>query len=131
MNCLNAVTRLCRVKVQGVSLLESIVAAVIFLSVFTAVLELLPYLTIRDDNVLRVVQAEYLTSRMLEKYCSETWPEGNYAETYDWGRIEIRIERYRTMADARKITVSVHIEGCREKIELTQVVIGKSYEMGY
>ena len=50
-------------RLRGSSLLEAVVAAVLFLTVYAAVMELLPRLTVRDDDPLLVAEADYRVGR--------------------------------------------------------------------
>lgn len=109
-------------RLKGASLLEAIVAAVLFLTVFVAVMELLPRLTVRDDDALLVAEADYRVGQAFGKYGSGVWPCGDYAETYDWGAVTVRIERYRDFTDLQIVTVAAHIDGSRKRITLKQLV---------
>lgn len=109
-------------RLKGASLLEAIVAAVLFLTVFAVVMELLPRLTVRDDDALLMAEADYRVGRAFDKYATGVWPCGEYAEAYDWGAVTILVESYRGFSDVQAITVSAHIDGSRKRITLKQVV---------
>lgn len=109
-------------RLRGSSLLEAIVAAVLLLTVFAAVMELLPHLTVRDDDALLVAEADYRVGRAFDKYGSGVWPCGEYAETYDWGAVTVRIERYRDFADLQLVTVEARIPGSAKRIVHKQLV---------
>ncbi|WP_147638377.1 hypothetical protein [Alistipes sp.] len=109
-------------RLRGSSLLEAVVAAVLFLTVYAAVMELLPRLTVRDDDALLVAEADYSVGRAFDKYGSGVWPCGEYAETYDWGTVTVRIERYRDYSDMQVVTILACIHGSRKRITLKQLV---------
>ncbi len=109
-------------KLKGTSLIEAIVAAVIFLLVFVTALELMPRLSVRDDDALLVAEAEYRVGRTFDKYASGVWPVGEYAEKYVWGGITTRIEYYRNFDDIQQITVTAKINGNRKRIVHKQLV---------
>lgn len=109
-------------RLRGASLLEAIVAAVLFLTVFAAVMELLPRLTVRDDDALLVAEADYRAGRAFDKYATGLWPSGEYAEAYDWGAVTVRIDAYRGFPDLQVVTVSARIDGCRKRITLKQLI---------
>lgn len=68
----------------------------LFLTVFAAVVELLPRLTVRDDDALLVAEADYRAGRAFGKYATGLpWPSGEYAEAYDWGAVTVLVEAYR------------------------------------
>ncbi len=109
-------------RLKGASLLEAIVAAVLFLTVFAAIMELLPRLTVRDDDALLVAEADYRVGRAFDKYGSGVWPCGEYAETYDWGAVTVRIERYRDYSDKQVVTNLAWFHGSSKRITLKQLV---------
>lgn len=114
--------RVGRHRLRAASLLEAIVAAVLFLTVFAGVMELVPRLTVRDDDALLVAEAEYRVSRAFDKYASGVWPPGEYAERYDWGDVAIRVEPYRDFSDVQVLTITARIDGSRKRITLKQLV---------
>mgnify|MGYP000049614625 FL=1 len=109
-------------RLKGASLLEAIVAAVLFLTVFAAVMELLPRLTVRDDDALLVAEANYRAGRAFDKYATGLWPSGEYVEAYDWGAVTVRIEAYCGFSNLQVVTVSARIDGSRKRITLKQLV---------
>lgn len=110
--------RCMRSALRGTSLLETVVAAVLFLTVFAATMELLPRLTLRGDDSLLVAEARYRLECAYGKYASDRWPCGTYAEPYDGGVVEVRIEPYRDFADVRLLTCEACIPGRREPLTL-------------
>lgn len=111
-----------RRRLRAASLLEAVVAAVLFLTVFAAVMELIPRLTVRDDDALLVAEAEYRVGQVFEKYGTGLWPCGEYTETYDWGAVTAFVEPYRDFADLQVVTVSVRIVGSGKRIMHKQLV---------
>lgn len=104
------------------SLLEAIVAAVLFLIVFASAMELIPRLTVRDDEALLLAEADYRVKRAMERYATGVWPCGTYGESYDWGRVEVRVTRYRDFADMQQVMVTACIDGSRRRFHLQRVV---------
>lgn len=111
-----------RHRLRAASLLEAVVAAVLFLTVFTVTMELLPRLTVRDDDALLVAEAEYRVGKAFEKYGTGLWPCGEYAENYDWGKITVRIEPYRNFTDLQAIGITARIAGSGKRIGHRQLV---------
>lgn len=101
---------------RAASLLEAVVAAVLFLTVFAAAMELVPRLTLRDDDALRVAEAEYRAGQAFEKYATGLWPCGEYAAEYGWGRVAVLVEPYRDFADMQVVTVTALIGGSSKRI---------------
>lgn len=109
-------------RLKGATLLEAIVAALLFLLVFTAAMELLPRLTIREDDTLLLTEADYRVRKTFEKYAAACPPCGDYAEAYDWGRIEIRITHYGDFPKLRVVVVKAQIDGSRKTLEHRQLI---------
>lgn len=111
-----------RRRLRAASLVEALVAAAVLLTVFAVTMELLPRLTLRDDDGLAVAEAEYRVAQAFDKYGSGLWPAGEYAERYDGGELTIRIEPYRALCDVQLVTVAARIDGSRRRIEHRQIV---------
>lgn len=109
-------------RLKGASLLEAIVAAVLFLTVFAVVMELLPRLAMRDDDAILVAEAEYRVGQVFSKYGTGVWPIGEYTEAYEWGGIAVRIDSYRDLSDLQVVTIVARIDGNHKRIVFKQVV---------
>lgn len=109
-------------RLRAASLLEAVVAAVLFLTVFAAVTELLPRLTVREDEALLLTEAHYRVSRAFDKHATGLWPAGEYTETYDWGSVVIRVEPYRDLKDLQVLTITARIDGSRKRIIHKQLI---------
>lgn len=111
----------CR-RLRAASLLEAVVAAVLFLTVFATALELVPRLTLRDDDALLVAEAEYRVGLAFGKYGTGLWPAGEYAEGYDRGAVLIRIEPYGDCGDMQVVAITARIDGSRKRPGLKRIV---------
>lgn len=109
-------------RLRGASLLEAVVAAVLMLTIFAAAMELLPHLTVSDEDTLSVAEAEYRVARTFDKYATGLWPCGEYAEAYDRGRIVVAVEPYRDLPDMQAVTLTAHIDGSRKRIALKRLI---------
>lgn len=107
---------------RAASLLETVVAAVLSLTLFIVVMELLPRLTVHGDDAFLIVEADYRVGEAFEKYGTGFWPSGEYAETFDWGLVTIHIEPYRDYMDMQVITVSTRLESNCKYIFHQQIV---------
>lgn len=109
-------------RLRGASLVEAIVAAVVFLLVFAAVLEILPRLTVRGDDTLLLVEADYRMKRAFAKYATGVWPCGEYGEEYGWGRVVVKLNPYRDFPDLQVVEVKVFINGSEKRLGVTQII---------
>ena len=96
-------------RLSGASLLEAIVAAVIFLTVFAAAMELMPRLAVRGDDAVLLAEARLRVDRAFQKYASGVWPCGEYTETYDWGTVRVRVAEYSDFDDIRDVEATARI----------------------
>lgn len=110
-------------ELKGTSLLEAVVASVLFLIVFLMTMELVPRLTVRDDEGVWTVEADYRMMRAFDKYATGLWPAGEYTEEYDWGNVIVKIAPYRTFADLQAVEVTVRINGVRRRMVYRQIII--------
>lgn len=109
-------------KLRAASLVEAVVAAVVLLVAFAATMELLPRLTLRDDDAPAVAEAEYRAVCAFDKYGSGVWPAGTYVERYSGGVATVRVEPYRQYNDVQRITIEVRIDGSRKRVVHRQLV---------
>ncbi len=109
--------------VRSASLLEAVVASVLFLSVFLVTLELVPRLTVRDDEGVWTVEADYRMMRAFDKYATGLWPAGEYSEEYAWGCVIVKIAPYRAFTDLQVVEVTACIEGVRRRMVFRQIII--------
>ncbi len=86
---------------KGSSLVETLVAAVIFLSVFFASIEMLARITVADEAAMDVVVAELQMRRMFDGYADA--PSGtSHTQEFPWGDITVSVERY---GESRRLNV--------------------------
>ena len=109
-------------RLRGASLIEAIVAAVVFLLVFAAALEILPHLTVREDDTALLVEADYRMKRAFGKYATGVWPCGEYVEEYEWGRVTVTLKPYRGFSDLQAVDVWTIIKGSNKRLGITQVI---------
>lgn len=109
-------------NLRAASLVEAIVAAVVLMTVFAAAMELLPRLTLRQDDAPATAEAEYRAARAFDKYASGLWPAGTYAERHDGGQTTVRVEPYPRYGRTQLITVEVRIAGSKRRIIHRQIV---------
>lgn len=97
-------------RLKGASLVEMLVAAVIFLAVFAVSMEMLARITVSEESAADVVAAELEMRRAFDRY--KAAPAGmSDAQEYDWGTIAVRVESY---ADSRRLNV-VDICACMKR----------------
>lgn len=109
-------------RLKGASLIEAIVAAVIFLLVFTAALEVVPRLTVRGDDTALLIEADYRMKRAFGKYATGIWPCGEYAEEYEWGHVTVTIAPYRDFPDLQTVDIRTYIKWSGKRLGIRQII---------
>lgn len=109
-------------KLEGSSLLETIVASAVFLTAFVSAMELLPRLTTDDRDALLLVEAESCLARTCDEYASGLWPCGEYVGRYEWGEIVVEVGDCPKFAGMQTIIVRARIYGGRRAIECRRIV---------
>lgn len=109
-------------RLSGASLLEAVVAAVLFLTVFAAAMELLPRLTVRGDEALAMAEAHSRIAQAVRKYATGRWPCGEYCETSAGIGVRVHVAPYRDFTDLQVVTVEATIVGVDRRLELKTVV---------
>ncbi|GHV01671.1 hypothetical protein FACS1894159_09840 [Bacteroidia bacterium] len=105
------------------TLVETLVASVIFLVMFAISLETIVRLAVRRDDDTVYVVAEGETARLFREYASagERLP-GTTVKEYDWGTITIAIGPCRDYPRLQVVDVSATLRSERKVISRRQVV---------
>lgn len=113
--------RLCRMirsgRLPAASLLEAIVASVVWLVVFAASLETVVRLSTGPSDGLACAEADYRASRILGEIREGAYGEGTTRLTFGWGSLTIRIEPYDPCPALWCVTLTVEIPGEHKKME--------------
>ncbi len=89
------------VRLRGSSLVETLVAAVIFLVVFAASMEMLARITVSEESAADMISAELQMQRAFDRYVCA--PAGtSHIQEYSWGDIVVSVERY---GESRRLNV--------------------------
>ena len=118
--------RLCRMirsgRLPAASLLEAIVASVVWLVVFAASLETVVRLSAGPSYGLGCAEADYRAAHVLEKVREGTYGEGTTRLTFGWGSLTIRIEPYDPCPSLWYVTLTVEITCERKRMEYRHLV---------
>lgn len=100
-------------RLRAASLIEAVVASVLFMTVFALSLELLPKLSVGRGDELAVVGARRIVERARRKYATGLWPAGEYAEYDDDGCALVVIAPYRGCVDVVSVRITVESGGVK------------------
>lgn len=97
------------VRLKGSSLIETLVAAVIFLAVFAASIEMLARITVSEESAADMIAAELQMRRMFDRYVCA--PAGtSHIQEYSWGDIAVSVERYGASRRLNVVNVSARLK---------------------
>ena len=95
------------------TVIEVIVASVLFLTVFFLAMEMLVRIGSRqaDETLL---QAEIDRTACVQEFRTAAFDPGEYTREYDWGVIEIIVKQYWGLNDIQEIRFTIRIEKGRQ-----------------
>ncbi len=105
------------------SMVEAIVASLIFITVFAISLTTLTGLTLREDEGYILLEAERALTLSAARYGDGTWVEGAYTDTFAWGEITVTIAPYLDFGRIQQVSLGARPRGSRKTIELRQLVV--------
>jgi hypothetical protein len=112
-------------KLKGSSMVEAIVASLIFITVFAISLTTLTRLTLRKDEGYVLLEAERAMAECSMRYGNGTWSEGEYNDDFEWGEITTVIAPYSDYKRIQQVSLRVTIRGSRKTIEHRGLTVRK------
>ncbi len=109
----------------GSSMIEAIVASLIFLAVFAVSLTTLTGLTLREDEGYVLLEAERALEACASRYGDGTWAENTYTDTFAWGEITTVITGYRDYDGVQQVSMRARLSGSRKTVEHIQLAVRK------
>lgn len=110
------------VCLRGSTLLETIVASVLFLLVFAISLETTTRLTASSRDAGILIEVDYRLNECFREYSSIKYFNGEYERTYDWGNIHVDISQYGSYKQLRHISLKACIANSHKVLEFNHIV---------
>ncbi len=107
------------------SMIEAIVASLIFLAVFAVSLTTLTGLTLREDEGYVLLEAERALEICAMRYGDGTWAENTYTDTFAWGEITTVVSEYRDYEHIQQVSMRATLSGSRKTVEHIQLTVRK------
>ncbi len=104
------------------TLVETIIASVIFMCVFVISLETVSRLTVREDDNTVLVEADYRIKECLREYGDGRHADGQYTREYGWGTIVVLIHPYRDYTDLQELTITAEIGSISKRLEFKYII---------
>ncbi|MCL2562127.1 MAG: hypothetical protein FWE10_07425 [Rikenellaceae bacterium] len=104
------------------TLVETLVASVIFMCVFAISLETLSRLTTRDDDNAVLVEADYRVKELFRLYGDGTHGAGEHKQEYDWGTITVRISPYGEYGRVQEVAITADVMRVSKLLEFRHIV---------
>ncbi len=110
-------------RFAGSSIIEAIVASLIFLLVFVASLSTLTAITLRNDEGYVLLEAERAQINCFHNYGDGLKADGTYTDTFVWGEITTTIAPYHDYEGIQEVAMSVRLNGSTKTIEYRRLVL--------
>jgi hypothetical protein len=115
-----------KMRLAGSSMIEAIVASLIFLTVFVLSLSALTGLTLRKDEGYVLLEVERALAGCFLRYGDGTGSQGSYTEDFKWGSVTTTIETYGDYENIGQVVLRAGITGSRKVIEYRRLVVLRS-----
>jgi len=100
---------------EASTILEIIIASVLFLILFFLAMEMLVRIAGRQpDNAL--LQAEIDRKACVHEFKTGVFEQGEYVREYDWGTITVTVQPYRTLRDIDELHFLIHVSKGNRKL---------------
>lgn len=112
------------IKLKGASIIEAIVASVIFLIVFAISLDTVSRILPGSDSSESVlIEADYRCDMAFAMYSGGEYPPGTYEEGYGWGKVTVVIATYsEDYPGLYRLTISAEPVAGKRKIEFNHII---------
>lgn len=114
-----------KTKLPGSSMIEAIVASLIFMIVFVASLSVITGYSLREDESYALLEAERRLSDCFDRYGDGTWAQGVYTDTFEWGVITTAIAPYDGYEGMQQVAMQARLDGSRKIIEYRRLILLK------
>lgn len=104
------------------TLVEAIVASVIFLAVFAISLNTVTRLTTGEKDYITMVEVDYAIKSCFREYSGGGHLPGKYNKTYDWGEITIEINPYGNYPELQQLMISADIHNRNKYMEYRHII---------
>jgi hypothetical protein len=109
-------------RLKGSSMIEAIVASLIFLTVFILSLSTLTRLTLREDEGYVLLEAQRAMTDCFRRYGDGTRAQGSYTDKFGWGEITTTINVYGEYEVIQQISLRATLSGSRKTMEYRRLV---------
>ncbi len=116
-------------RLAGSSMIEAIVASLIFLTVFILSLSALTGLTLRKDEGYVLLEVERALTDCFSRYGDGTMAAGIYIDEFSWGHVTTKIEQYADHENIQQVVLWADISGSRKSIEYRRLVAQRFREV--
>lgn len=109
-------------RLKASTLIEAMVAAVIFLIVFAVSMQTISKLTVKDNIGVILIEADYRTKIIFNRFTGGEYVSGSYVEKFDWGEITTVVCPYRDYTTLQLIAVTATINNSDKRIEYREII---------
>lgn len=107
---------------KAASLVEAVVASVIFLTVFAATLFTATRLTTGDKDRAVYIAADRAVRECTAEYSKGGYLNGKYEKVYDWGDVTVVISPYPGYPGLDRLSVTATFNNSNKRLEFNHII---------
>lgn len=99
-----------KVFLKGSSIVEAVTASVIFLLLFALALQAIVGMGSKEVRPAHFIEADKAYRKVLDGCVEGIYPIGKYPFRYEWGRMELCLEKYGDTGDLLRVSVTLRMK---------------------
>lgn len=104
------------------SLLESIVASIIFLLVFAIAMTTISQLPVSDNDNWVYIEADHEIEKTYRYYSHNITDEGEYTKSYEWGEMHSTLMQYGDNQNLQHLTIKVRFKKSKKSLQSEYII---------
>lgn len=109
-------------RLRASTLIETMIASVIFLCVFTISLDTVSRLTLKNNDQSILVEVDYRIKQCRQEFSAKTHRQGSYIREYSWGKIIVNLKPYRNYMDLTELTITADVKNNSKRFKYKYVI---------
>ncbi|MDR2064262.1 MAG: hypothetical protein LBP85_00925 [Prevotellaceae bacterium] len=111
-----------KITFRAETVVQAIVAALIFMAVFLASLDTVVRITTSEDDAYLLADADYQISLFFAELADGKHQNGSYTKYFSGGKLSAEISQYKHYVDLQIIVINAEIDRIKKRIVLRHIV---------
>jgi hypothetical protein len=111
-----------KIKFRAETLIQTIVAALIFMTVFLISLDTVVRITTSNADAYILVDVDYQISSFFVELADGKHPNGNYTKYFSEGKLSAEISQYAHYANLQLIVINAEMNKIKKRITFTHII---------